>query len=127
MKKLLFILILFVGSTALVQAQCDTKTYKDICIQKIPEYFVFSRSYALKKAVQEHEHILNRQKAYIIIADSYRTKIEIYRITQKGKSLVKSGSAYVSYIPSSTGRYQIKFTFEETDEFCGAAVLCFLR
>lgn len=110
------------------QAQCDISTYKNICIQKIPEYFVFSKTFPLQGKINESDVILNAQLAYIFVADSYRTLIEIYRLDANGqKTFIKSGKAYVSFIPGSTQKYKARFIFEDTDEYCGAAVLCFLR
>ncbi|MCU0445984.1 MAG: hypothetical protein MUE85_13825 [Microscillaceae bacterium] len=132
-KTALILIILLWGATrqATAQSTCDAQTFKDICIKKIPEYFVFSKSYALEKQVTEHENILTKLKAYIIIADSYRTRIEIYKDEGRGiKTMVRTGEGYVSYVAPSTGKYFIKFTFDESDEnnqFCGAAVLAFLR
>ncbi|NJO00522.1 MAG: hypothetical protein HC880_01515 [Bacteroidia bacterium] len=129
MKKFLLLLCLVWGvEQAKAQSSCDIQTYKEICIRKIPEYFVFTKSYALTQRESEHEIIFNGSNAYIFIADSYRTVIEVYRQGTDGeKILIKSGKAYLSYIPSNTGKYYVRFVFEDTDEFCGAAVMCFLR
>ncbi len=123
---LLWISILCASSK--LQAQCNTQTYKDICIRKIPEYFVFSKSYELSEEVSEFEIFFNSLTAYVLIADSYRTNIEVYRSEDDGeKRLVKTAPAYLSYVAPVTGKYYLRFTFKETDEHCGAAVLCFLR
>jgi hypothetical protein len=132
MKKifLIFCFACFVG-VAPSFAQCETQTFKDICIKKIPEYFVFSKSYSLTKKETEHEILLTKLKAYIVIADSYRTKIEIYKDDGKGgRSLVKTGEGYASYISGTPGKYFLKFIFEEgedIEQYCGAAVVAFLR
>lgn len=126
MKKFLFLIfLLFFAYTA--NAQCNPEPFKEACIKKVPEFFVFTKSYALDKQESEHEMIFNKQKAYIFIADSYRIKIEVLREENGKKVLLKSDHAYLSYVPPVTGKYLIRFTFEETDEFCGAVVMAFLR
>jgi hypothetical protein len=94
----------------------------------MPEYFVYSKTFNLSKKESESEQLLTQGKAYIILADNQRTKIEIYRESAGKKSLVKSGTGYVSYIVPSSGKYFFKFIFDEDDtDFCGAAILAFLR
>lgn len=128
MKKLFFLLLFSLFFCPQLKAQCDINTFKEICIKKIPEYFVYSKSFELKEKESKYEVIFNKLRAYILIADSYRTNIELYRIEEDDElRLIKSSKAYLSYVPSVTGRYKIRFEFQETDEYCGAAVLSFLR
>lgn len=125
-----FLILFFLGfyqSTA--QAQCDTKTYHELCIKKIPEYFVYSKSFPLTKKETEVEVFLTQLKAYIVLSDSFRTRIEIYKDNGKGaKTIVKSGNGFVSYVVPTTGKYFFKFVFDEdTEESCGSAIMAFLR
>ncbi|MEO1655951.1 MAG: hypothetical protein AAFU64_20585 [Bacteroidota bacterium] len=128
MKKFILLVLFSLLFGASLRAQCDINTFKEICIKKIPEYFVYSKSFELTQKESKYEVIFNKLRAYILIADSYRTNIEIYRIEEDEElRLIKSSKAYLSYVPSVTGRYKIRFEFQETDEYCGAAVLSFLR
>ncbi len=131
MKKLTF-LCLFVGLFFVSNAsyaQCDTKTYHELCVKKIPEYFVYSKSFPLSKKETEAEVFLTQLKAYIVLSDSFRTRIEIYKDNGKGaKTLIKSANGFVSYVVPTTGKYFFKFVFDEdTEESCGAAIMAFLR
>ncbi len=130
-KNLLFA-CLFAGFYLFSQtsyAQCDTETYRQLCIKKIPEYFVYSKNFPLSKKETEVEVFLTQLKAYIVLSDSFRTRIEIYKDNGKGvKTLIKASNGFASYVVPTTGKYFFKFVFDEdTEESCGSAVLAFLR
>lgn len=140
--KILFLLasLSCLGFGMKVQAQCSPEQFTEECIPKLKEGFNFVKSYEIngkggsKKKI-EYSYVFAKGTQYFVsicsagedpdgivlnLYDSERNKV--------GSTLVDgNNSKGIIYPCNSTGIYYITFTFNNSENHCGGAVLGFKR
>lgn len=133
-----FLLVIFALSTA--SAQCEADKYTDKCIQKLASGFTFMKSYKIdgdggSKPKIEYSYVFSKGTNYMVTLANKDPEIKgmtlsLYDSSRKlvATSHDKSNDKYYSaigYTCAATGIYYLTFSFEDTKDYCAAAVLGF--
>ncbi|GAB4400247.1 MAG: hypothetical protein OHK0053_21630 [Microscillaceae bacterium] len=141
MIALNFVLALFLtlgqpAATPKPDAFCDTSSYKDAALAKLPKGYTFLKSFGIngiQKPTVEYSYIFSRNSAYIITLDNGGTDGMIVELYDSNKKFVATsyakGKFYQAliYECKATGIYYMKFYFKDTNRRCAAGVLGFSR
>jgi hypothetical protein len=119
---------------------CDSKTYKDKILNTIPSQFTYLKSYTLDgqgggKPNIEYSYIFSKNTTYLVmIANSSPQtkglKVTIYDSNRKQLVTSVTQAKYypaIMYKCNATGIYFLRFTFENSNDYCGGSVLAFKR
>ncbi len=147
-RRSIFIVLLLILNTLSwrVQAQCEAsviEAYNTQCLEKIkPLGFNFLKNYKLdgqggNKRVIEVSYVFSTGTTYVIAVANAHAENKGLAITLFDAQRNKVASSFIEdkkvYYPAiqleckKTGIYYISFSFVDTKEFCGGAVLGFKR
>jgi hypothetical protein len=137
MKKLL-VFVFFVSVLAGLDApaQCNAETLSSQCIPKLGSGFNFLKSYKVEKGGKEYveySYVFTKGTQYMInicgqsadgiivtLEDSDRNKVASSKVDNQYISAI-------AYPCNKTGIYYIRYTFDETSNYCGGSALGFKR
>ena len=121
-------------------AQCNTDTYNESCVGTLKDGFTFVKSFKVDgqggaKDKVEYSYVFSKDMQYNfrLCADGENTDGIVVTIYDSSRKPIISnninGKFYksITYPCSVTGIYYISFTFEESQNFCGASVMGFKR
>lgn len=121
-------------------AQCDADEHAEACIPKLKEGFNFVKSYAIDgegggKSKVEYSYVFAKGTQYFINLCSATENTDgiVVSLYDSSRNLVSTSDANgklysaVAYPCNATGIYYIQFTFKESQNHCGGAVLGFKR
>ncbi|MCX2742837.1 hypothetical protein OO013_03105 [Mangrovivirga sp. M17] len=136
----LFFGLLFVLNPSDAVAQCEAGSYAEACIPKLKQGFNFVKSYKIdgeggsKKKI-EYSYVFAKGTQYMInmctgTNDADGIVVSLY---DSNRQLVSTNNANgklystIAYPCNATGIYYITFTFNNSNNNCGGAVLGFKR
>ncbi len=119
---------------------CDAKPYKDKCVKNLPFSYTFLKSYSIdgkngsKKSV-EYSYIFSKNTNYLVMlansnAQTKGLKVTLYDSNRRELATSYQNGKYypaMGYTCRATGIYFLRFTFENTNDYCAGAVLAFKR
>lgn len=143
MKRIIILLGLFFVISGLptnIYAQCSPGQYTEQCIPKLADGFNFVKSYEIdgeggsKKKV-EYSYVFAKGTQYFINICNGGEGTDGIVLNLYNSNREKVGTSYTNgkfnkgivYPCKSTGIYYITFTFKESQNHCGGAVLGFKR
>ncbi|NJO00624.1 MAG: hypothetical protein HC880_02090 [Bacteroidia bacterium] len=120
--------------------ECDAKPYKDKCVGDLPTSYTFLKSYTIdgkdgtKKTV-EYSYIFSKETSYLVMLSNGNAQTKGLKVTLFDSNRRQLATSFVNgkYYPAmayqcrATGIYFIRFTFEDTNNYCAGAVLAFKR
>ncbi|MGF1533117.1 MAG: hypothetical protein ACFCUI_05405 [Bernardetiaceae bacterium] len=140
-KPVVFLLVLIccvLVAPQMTQAQCDAQKYSDLALSALPKSYSLAKTYRVdgrggeRKRI-EHTLILNSNTEYVVrissadgdskglIATLYDTKHQQLATTYANESFLKG----FTYQCPMAGRYFLVFSFDQSENYCGSAVLGF--
>lgn len=117
-------------------AQCNTQPYTEKGIKRLEQGFTFLKSYPISgETGKNYSYIFSHGTKYLItLANNEADAKGVYVTLMDSKKKVvassyNNGKFYqtISFTPSATGIYSLKFSFEKTKDFCAAGVLAMKR
>ncbi len=119
---------------------CDAKAYKDRCVKSLPEGYTFLKSYTIdgkggsRKDV-EYSYIFSKNTEYLVMLansgnDTKGLKVTLYDSNRRPLATSYNKGRYypaMIYKCHATGIYFIRFSFENTNDYCAGSVLAFKR
>ncbi len=143
MKRIIFtinIIVLLFCIAPSTFAQCDADEHAEACIPKLKEGFNFVKSYSIdgeggSKAKVEYSYVFAKGTQYFIniCSGAENTDGIVVSLYDSSRKLVSTSDANgklysaVAYPCNATGIYYIQFTFKNSQNYCGGAVLGFKR
>ena len=128
------LIILSLLSTFGVPENCDTSPLATECVKQMPRKFHTLKSFSLaKKKEQEYmecSYVLTKGTRYNIGA-CFNTvdnlKIEVFNSRRSLVASITSGKKYskLTYKCISSGIYYMRFSFDSSNNSCGASLLSF--
>lgn len=144
MKKAIYsvfvvgLFVLFSGGSVL--GQCSPEQYTDACIPKLASGFNFLKSYKIdgqggSKSTVEYSYVFTKGTQYMInvCATGESTDGIVVSLFDSSRNQVASSKINGQYISAiaypcnTTGIYYIKYTFDNSSQFCGGSALGFKR
>lgn len=131
-------LALFIAFQTTASAQCDAEKYTEKIISNLPEGATFLKSYKIDgergtKLKIEFPYIFRQNSTYLINIANKEAEIKgvVLNLYDSNRNLI--GTSYdatnkkyrpgLGYTCAATGVYYLTFTFENTKDYCAAAVL----
>lgn len=121
-------------------AQCDPSAHTDECVSQLADGFNFVKSYEINgaggsKDKIEYSYVFAKGTQYFmnICAEGGSTDgivLSLYDSNRKKVGTTYTNGSFnkgIVYPCNATGIYYITFTFEESQKYCGGAVLGFKR
>ncbi len=143
MKKIVLLLSaisFFVLTAPDISAQCNSGQFAESCISQLSDGFNFVKSYEVNgeggaKDKIEYSYVFAKGTQYFmnICSDSESTDGIVLSLYDSNRKKVGTSFANgnlnkgIIYPCNATGIYYITFTFENSKNYCGGAVLGFKR
>ena len=139
MKKLVILVIAAVVVSAMdVIGQCNADNLSTQCIPKLSAGFNFLKSYKIEKGGKdyvEYSYVFTKGAQYMIniCAAGQNTDGIVVSIFDSNRNQVASSKVNGQYISAiaypcnTTGIYYIKYTFDNSTNYCGGSALGFKR
>jgi hypothetical protein len=143
MKKIMQLLCLtlwFGMTTGYAFAQCDTEIYTERALRILPQGFTFVKSYrvdgknGIKKQI-EYTCVLSRDTNYAIRLSSKDGGVNGLKVTLYDSQRNELATSFANnklflgwtFKCKTTGIYYLSFTFQDSQSYCGGAVMGFKR
>jgi hypothetical protein len=126
----------FMGIYSETQAQCNTDQFTEKGIRKLEQGYTFLKSYPVSgEQGKKYSYIFSQGTSYLITLannNSDSQGIYITLIDSNNKEIATSytnGKFYsaVSFTCKTTGIYHLKFSFQDSKDYCAAGVLAMKR
>ncbi|TAD99356.1 MAG: hypothetical protein EAZ97_08965 [Bacteroidetes bacterium] len=138
--SIFFLLFLMVGTSVSFAQDCDSELYSNISLKKLNDGYTFIKSFKIdgkggQRKDIEYTCVFSKDTKYRIIMqskDDAATGIVATLFDAKRVELATSFQANKFYegwiyVCKATGIYYLRFSFKDSNSYCGGAVLGFKR
>lgn len=132
------VFFVFLLSYSVASAQCDADRYTNKCLEKLTTGYTFMKSYKIdgnggNKPKVEYSYVFSKGTNYMVTLANKDPELKgmslsLYDSSRKLVASNKVDNKYFSaigYTCAATGIYYLTFSFDETQDYCAAAVLGF--